>query len=94
MKHYITHNFIVGVIILIILVAASAYFATTTKVLMLITAVILAACAFAWVLFLYKRNTNKLKYMFDAIENNDLSFQYAIDKQLSDDKTISELIKP
>jgi Signal transduction histidine kinase involved in nitrogen fixation and metabolism regulation len=92
LKHYITHNFIVGVIILIILVAASAYFATTTKVLMLITAVILAACAFAWVLFLYKRNTNKLKYMFDAIENNDLSFQYAIDKQLSDDKTISELI--
>jgi len=91
-KQYIIHNFIVSVITLIALVATSAYFAATEEVSLFIAFVIAAVCAFAWVVSLHKRNTNKLKYMFNAIENDDLSFQYATDKQLSDDKTISELI--
>ena len=39
---------------------------------------------------LYKRNARKVAFLFDAIDNNDYSFKYAIEGHSSDDKLVNE----
>lgn len=47
---------------------------------------------FIWVISLYNNSIKKIKYMFDAIDNNDFTFQYAIHRRSSDDRQINELM--
>lgn len=39
---------------------------------------------------LYKRNAQKVAFMFDAIDNSDYAFQYATRGRSSNDKLVSE----
>lgn len=68
------------------------YFGVKKDWLFFFTFIVLSVVLFSWVISLHKRSIRKIEYMFDAIDNNDLTFQYAIERQSSEDRTINELI--
>lgn len=73
-----------------ILSVSGTYFALTRQWVWLIPTVIGWFYAI-WMLHkLYKRNAQKVSFMFDAIDNNDYALQFATDNSLSDDKLVNE----
>ena len=73
-------------------VAAATYFGIKEDLPLFIVSIILSVIIFVWTISLHKRSIKKIEYMFDAIDNNDLTFQYATSLQSSDDKTINDMI--
>jgi PAS domain S-box-containing protein len=77
---------------LIVVVAMCTYSGIEKDISLFIIFIILSVIMLSGVLSLHKRSIKKIEYMFDAIDNNDLTFQYATGLQPSEDKTINELI--
>lgn len=77
---------------LITSVVLCTYFGIKEDLLFFITFIVISFILLLQVLSLHKRSIRKIEYMFDAIDNNDLTFQYVIERQSSEDKTINELI--
>ena len=76
---------------LAIVIIACTYFYITKDFLLFFIFVFLYLIMFSWVISLHKRSIKKIEHMFDAIDNNDLTFQYATGLQSSGDKTINEM---
>ena len=75
-----------------IVIFACAYYYIKGDFALFFLSVFLSFVTFLWVINLYKLSIKKIEHMFDAIDNNDLTFQYATKLQSSDDKTINEMI--
>ena len=56
----------------------------------LLPAILLGVYAIQAILRLFKKNAQKVAYMFDAIDNNDFAFKYATIGHSSDDKMVNE----
>ena len=89
---YLLNNIAFRLIVLTATVAIDTYFVIKGDLPLFIVFTIFSVIIFIWVIYLYKRSIKKIEYMFDAIDNNDLTFQYATNLQSSDDKTINEMI--
>jgi PAS domain S-box-containing protein len=89
---YVVNNITFRLTMLIVAVAMCTCFGTGKNISFFIIFMILSAVMLFGVLSLHKRSIKKIEYMFDAIDNNDLTFQYAAGLQPSEDKTINELI--
>ena len=79
-------------IALAVVIIACTYFYITEDFLFFFIFTFLFIITFSGVISLHKRSQKKIEHMFDAIDNNDLTFQYAVDLQSSDDKTINEIL--
>lgn len=92
LSKYIVNNMLFRLIALIACVAASTYcwFQKDRPFFVVYALCTLFALISVW--SHYKRNVRKIEFMFDAIDNKDFSFQYAIDRQSTEDRTINELI--
>ena len=73
-----------------ILTAAGAYTATTHKWEWFILVFIGWLYSMQMMRSLFKRNAQKVAFMFDAIDNSDYAFRYATRGRSSDDKLVSE----
>ncbi len=89
---YIINSMIFRLTMLIVAVAICTYFGIEKDLLLFILFMILSMAMLSGALSLHKRSIKKIEYMFEAIDNNDLTFQYASGLQPSEDKTINELI--
>ena len=77
---------------LAVVIIACTYFYITGDFLFFFIFIFLFVITFSGVINLHKRSIKKIEHMFDAIDNNDLTFQYITSQQSSDDKTINEMI--
>ena len=77
---------------LVFAVATCTYFGIKGDSTFFIMFALLSVFIFFQVFSLHKRGIKKIEYMFDAIDSNDLSFQYFIGLQSSDDRVINEFI--
>jgi Signal transduction histidine kinase involved in nitrogen fixation and metabolism regulation len=75
-----------------IVIIACTYFYIKEDFTLFFLFVFLFIITFSAIISLHKRSIKKIEHMFDAIDNNDLTFQYATSQQSSDDKTINEMI--
>ena len=75
-----------------IVIIACSYFYIKEDFTFFFLFVFLFIITFSAIISLHKRSIKKIEHMFDAIDNNDLTFQYATSQQSSDDKTINEMI--
>ena len=75
-----------------IVIIACSYFYIKEDFTFFFLFVFLFIITFSAIISLHKRSIKKIEHMFDAIDNNDLNFQYATSQQSSDDKTINEMI--
>ncbi|MDR2914662.1 MAG: PAS domain S-box protein [Tannerella sp.] len=89
---YIINSMVFRLTMLIVVVAMCTYSGIEKDISLFIIFIILSVIMLSGVLSLHKRSIKKIEYMFDAIDNNDLTFQYATGLQPSEDKTINELI--
>lgn len=92
LDRYIFNTMSFRLLLLIACVAICTYFGMKKEGLFFVLFAVLTLIAFIKARALHKRNIQKIEYMFDAIDNNDLSFQFAIDHQSTDDRTVNELI--
>lgn len=89
---YIFNNMLFRVTIFAVSIVLSTYFGIKRDLPFFLIFIALSGILFAWIISLHKRGIKKIEYMFDAIDNKDLTFQYAIERQSSEDRTINELI--
>ena len=89
---YFLNNMVFRLATMATTVAACMYFYIEGDFQFFFVSAVLSIAFFLWVLSLHRRNIKKIEYMIDAIENNDLTFQYATHLQSSDDKTLNEII--
>lgn len=89
---YISNHILFRLTIFAASIAACTYFGMKKDIPVFIICALSAILLFIWVLSLHKRSIRKIEYMFDAIDNKDLSFQYAVERQSSEDRTVNELI--
>ena len=75
---------------LLALTVAGTYFAVRQEWLWLGVALVLWIPALQMVRKLYKRNAQKVAFMFDAIDNADYAFKYATEGRFSNDKLVNK----
>lgn len=75
---------------LIILTIAGTYFAIQQEWVLLSITVIFWLTALQLIRKLYKRNAQKVAFMFDAIDNADYAFKYATEGRFSNDKLVNK----
>lgn len=92
LSKFIFNNMAFLLIMLITCTAASTYYGIQKNLPFFIIFILCTLIVLIKVWSQYKRGIRKIEYMFDAIDNEDFSFQYAIDRQSSEDRTINELI--
>ena len=91
-NRYIFDSLVFRLLTLITAVGFCTYYGIKGDTFYLLLFLVLAVALFIWVISLYNNRIKKIKYMFDAIDNNDFTFQYAISQRSSDDRQVNELM--
>ncbi|MDR0743870.1 MAG: PAS domain-containing protein [Tannerella sp.] len=88
----VSDSLIFRLLLLVTAVGICTYYGIKGSTPYLLIFLVLAVFLFIRVISLYNNSIKKIKYMFDAIDNNDFSFQYAISRRSSDDRQVNELM--
>jgi PAS domain S-box-containing protein len=91
-KRYVSDSPTFRLLILVIAAVAGTCYGIKGNTPCFLIFFILTAFLFTRVISLYRRSIKKIKYMFDAIDNNDFTFQYAAGQRSSDDRQVNELM--
>ncbi len=77
-------------LVLVLLVATTTSLFIQRQWLPAVASTLFTVMTFLWSIRLYRRNMQKVSFMFDAVENNDYAFHYATAHHASEEKIINE----
>lgn len=77
-------------LVLVLLVATTTYLFTQQQWIWATISTLATMITFGWSVRLYRRNIQKVAFMFDAVDNNDYAFHYATTRHASEEKIINE----
>lgn len=86
----ITHSLAFRILLLLVFTVGATWFAIAAEWFWCVLMVIGLFIAIKMLSTLYKRNAQKVAFMFDAIDNSDYAFKYATQGRSSNDKLVSE----
>jgi PAS domain S-box-containing protein len=89
---YFADNFVFHLLLLVTAVAGCVYYGIKGNVFYFPFFCALSVFFFIRTAALHNNRIKRVRNMLDSIDNNDFTFQYATDKQLSGDRQINELI--